>query len=148
MTDQRACLTLRGPASFNVVSNLGLQQTDEWRYTYDRLNMARAWFEAWDGMQRTIGEQMNPEFLVSSLAGLNDLLFWMSDAGEHLSGLVDRTPKNDRHPMHALVDGYNNFLTNYEGYLRRLPEELGMTDMRPAQGMESFFGRLRYPERE
>jgi hypothetical protein len=50
--------------------------------------------------------------------------------------------------MHALVDGYNAFLTKYEAYLRRLPEELGMRDMRPAEGMESFFARLRYPERE
>ena len=151
VTDLRACFTLRGPASFtHVASNLGLPQTDEWRYAYDRLNMARAWFEAWDGMQRSIGDQMNPEFLVSSMEGLNDLLFWTSDAGEHLSKMVDKTLKNDRirSPMHALVDGYNNFLTNYERYLRRLPEELGMMDMRPAQGVESFFARLRYPERE
>jgi hypothetical protein len=151
VTDLRACFTLRGPASFiYVISNIGLHQTDEWHFVYDRLRMAAAWFEVWDAMQQSIGDQMNPEFLMSTLAGLNDLLFWTSDAGERLSMLVDKTPKNDRirHPVHALVDGYNAFLTSYERYLRRLPDELGMRDMRPAQGVESFFSRLRYPERE
>ena len=151
VTDLRACFAPRGPASFiHVVSNLGLEQTDQWRYVNDRLSMARSWFQAWDEMQRAVGEQMNPEFFVRSLEGLNDLLFWTSHSGEHLSGLVDQTPKKGliRKPMHALVDKYNAFLTNYEAYLRRLPEELGVGGMSPAPGMEKFFLRLRYPERE
>ena len=151
VTDLRACYTLRGPASLvYVVSSLGLEQTDQWRYVYDRLCMARAWFETWDEMQRTVGDQMNPEFFVKTLEGLNDLLFWTGHSGEHLSKLVDQTPKNDRirTPMHALVDKYNAFLTNYEAYLRRLPDELGVKGMHPAVGMEMFFVRLRYPERE
>jgi hypothetical protein len=101
-------------------------------------------------MQSAAGRTMNPESFVSSLSGLNDLLFWTGDAGESLSRLVDRTPRNDRirQPMHALADGYNAFLTRYEGYVRRLPQELRMKDRDPAQGVERFFPRLRIPERE
>jgi hypothetical protein len=77
-------------------------------------------------------------------------LFWTSRSGEDLSGLVDQTPRTHliRKPMHALADNYNAFLTNYEAYLRRLPEELGARGMSPAPGMEQFFIRLRNPERE
>ena len=151
VTDLRACHTLRGPASFiYVVSNAGLQQTDHWRYVYDRLCIARDWFESWDEMQRSVGEQMNAEFFVKVLEGLNDLLFWTSHSGEYLNKLVGQTPKNDpiRTPLHALADNYNLFLTNYEGYLRRLPAELGVKGMHPAVGMEKFFVRLRYLETE
>lgn len=147
-TDLRACFTLQGPASFiHIVSNLGLDQNDQWRFVNDRLAMAQAWFEGWDEMQQATGENMTPEFFVSSLENLNTLLFWTSHTGEELSKLVDQTRKENtiRRPMHALVDKYNAFLTNYEAYLRRLPEELGVRRMSPAQGMERFFVRLRNP---
>jgi hypothetical protein len=68
VTDLRACFTSRGPASFiHVISNLSVEQTDQWRFVNAQLSMARSWFEAWDRMQQTVGEQMNPEFFVNGL---------------------------------------------------------------------------------
>jgi hypothetical protein len=109
--------------------------------------MLASWFEGWDEMQQAVGERMTPEFFVRSLENLNRLLFWTSHTGEELSDLVDLTPKNDliRKPMHALVNKYNDFLTKYEAFLRRLPSDLGMRPLAPVEGMEAFFGRLRDP---
>ncbi|MEQ1831944.1 MAG: hypothetical protein ABL977_02730 [Candidatus Eisenbacteria bacterium] len=146
--DLRPCFSARGPASFlHVLFNSGLNQTEEWRGVNDRLSMAKAWFESWDQMQASVDEQITPEFFVQSIAGLNDLLYWTSSAGERLSTLLEQTPKSD--PilkfMHALADGYNLFLSKYEAYLRRLPEEMGVRGMGPAPGMDKLFIRLRIP---
>ncbi len=147
VTDLRPCFAPSGSSFLYVIWNSGLDRTSEWHGVDERLRMAAAWFEGWDEMQKAIGESMTPEFFVRSLENLNRLLFWTSHTGEQLSKLVDQTPKNDliRKPMHALVDKYNAFLTNYEGFLRRLPSDLGMRPLAPVQGMEAFFGRLRDP---
>lgn len=147
VSDLRACFTPRGSTFTYVVENLGLQQTDEWRFVHYRLSMASAWFEGWDAMQRAVGERMTPEFFTSCLENLNRLLFWTSHAGEGLGKLVEQTPKNDsiRKAAHALTDRYNAFLTNYEGFLRRLPADIGMSPLAPVKGMEHFFGRLGGP---
>ena len=145
VADLRPCFAPTGSTFLYVIWNSGLDRTPEWQSVDERLRMAAAWFEGWDEMQKAVGESMTPEFFVKSLENLNRLLFWTSHAGEQLSNLVDLTPKNDliRKPMHALADRYNAFLTNYEGFLRRLPSDLDIRPLAPVKGMEAFFGRLR-----
>lgn len=147
VADLTPCFATTGPSFEYVVGNIGLPQSDQWKTVYYRVRMASAWFEGWDEMQKAVGERMTPEFFVKSLENLSRLLYWTSHTGEELTRLLDQTPQNNpiRKPVHALMDRYNAFLTSYEGFLLRLPTDLGMQPIAPVKGMESFFGRLGAP---
>lgn len=143
--DLRPCFALGEPTSIQrVFYDLTVPVRDEsWNRVHDVLNVLGAWFRGWDRSRQAAGPRRSPEVLIEQIRSLCDFLIQtgliLPEARKPIATLPQDRPAYILY--RATADRYNKFLTDFEAFLRRLPEELGVLDS-PITGREHFFIRL------
>jgi len=142
--DLQPCFALGEQTSVLQVLNQSLSVSttgESWNRLVETLSVLTAWFQAWDDSRQAIGNRRTPEILVSQLKSLNVMLSYMGFfVSEVLRRRFEGAPDYMRATYKAMTDRYNHFLTEYEGLLRRLPQEVGIDP--PPFGGQHFFIRL------
>ncbi len=142
--DLQPCFAMGEQTSaLQVFYGSGPIRDESWNRVHEVLTVLGAWFREWDSMRQVIGTRRTPEVLIRQFESLNVILtllgvFVGPEMAKRFAGLP-----LDHYAFvsyRALADRYNGFLTNYEGLLRRLPQEVGIEP--PPLGGERFFIRL------
>ncbi len=124
-----------------VFYQAGPTRDESWNRVHEVLNVLGAWFREWDAMRQMIGVHRTPEILIRQFESLNAILAYVGlFVAEELHKRVQAGPEHVRVTYEATVGRYNHFLNQYEGLLRRLPQEVGI-DPSPLGG-QHFFIRL------
>jgi hypothetical protein len=139
--DLQPCFALNEQTSLlQVLYQSSPTRNGSYNRLFETMNVLAAWFRAWNDSRQAIGDRRTPEILVNQLQSLivilNYLGFYVS---EGLRKRFEGAPDYALVTYRAMTERYNRFLTDYEGLLRRLPQDVGIES---PLGGQHFFIRL------
>jgi hypothetical protein len=140
----RPCFVLGEPTSIlQVFYDSTPTRPDSWNHIHDVLNVLGAWFRGWDGIREAVGPNRTPQVLIQQIQSLNDFLTYLGMTLPEVRKIVIALPEG--HHAYLLykvtADRFNHFLTEYEAWLRRLPDEVRIPRP-PIAGTQHFFIRF------